>query len=43
MKTFALFYLLIISVIASPYTAPNKWQNTDTSWLSYKIYDGVNK
>lgn len=42
MKTFILFYLLIINVIALPYTAPTKGQDADASWLSYKIYDGVN-
>ena len=42
MKVLALFYLLINHIISSPYTAPNKWQDADASWLSYKIYDGVN-
>lgn len=42
MKVLALFYLLINNIISSPYTSPNKWQDADASWLSYKIYDGVN-
>jgi hypothetical protein len=42
MKALVLFYLLINNIISSPYTAPNKWQDADASWLSYKIYDGVN-
>ena len=41
-KTFILFYLLIINIFALPNEAPNKAQNADAAWLSYKIYDGVN-
>ena len=43
MKIFLLFHLLIISVICSPKTAPTKGQDADAAWLSYKIYEGVDK
>ena len=42
MKQLLLLNILFISAIAGPFQEPNEWQVADASWLSYKIYSGVN-
>ena len=41
MKTFIFSYFLLIGTFASENTSSNKYQDADTAWISFKIYDGV--